>query len=188
MTGSSDVEIRLASVDDAPALARVHVDAWQAAYRGLVPDSFLRRFTYEWRKKRFRQSLAAHAEETYAVEVGGEIVGLLTVGTARDADLDARRTGEIWGIYLAPAYWRRGIGRRLVAEAERMLRSRGYDEAVLWVLADNGQARQFYKAVGFTFDGQSKEIDLGKRLKAVRYAKHLAGEGQRERGTMGPEA
>lgn len=173
MTDVPDLEIRPATAADAAALARVHVDAWQVAYRGLVPDTMLQRFTYEYREERFRRSLAANAEETYVVELEGEVVGLLTIGIARDPDLDSQRTGEIWGVYLSPGYWRRGIGSRLVALAEQMLQQRGYEDAVLWVLAGNSRARRFYEAVGFGLDGHSKEIELGKPRQAVRYAKQL---------------
>ena len=167
------MNIRPTQAHDAPKLARVHVDSWRAAYRGLVPESYLQRFTYELREERFRQSLATNAEETYMVDLGAEIVGLLTLGAARDADVDADRTGEIWGIYILPEYWRKGIGRRLVEEAERMLKSRGYEIAVLWVLEGNQQARQFYEAMGFTLDGGFKDINWGTPLKAVRYRKAL---------------
>ena len=167
------MDIRPARVEDAPALARVHVDSWRAAYHGLVPDSSLEGFTYEWREGCFREALATGAEETYVIGRDGEIVALLTIGAARDPDLDARRTGEIWGIYISPDHWRRGIGSRLAEEAERILRSRGYEDAVLWVLEANQQARRFYEAMGFSPDGQSKDIDWGTVLKAVRYAKAL---------------
>jgi ribosomal protein S18 acetylase RimI-like enzyme len=117
--------------------------------------------------------LATNAEDTCLVQVDGEVVGFLTLGAARDPDLDVGRTGEIWGIYISPAYWRRGIGKRLAEEAERILKSRGYEDAVLWVLEDNQQARRFYEAMGFSLDGESKTVDWGAPLKAVRYRKAL---------------
>jgi ribosomal protein S18 acetylase RimI-like enzyme len=172
------MEIRPAGVDDAVALARVHVDSWRAAYRGLVPPSSLDAFTYGWREEAFRASLAAGEEETYLVRAEGQTVGLLTIGAARDADLDTARTGEIWGIYISPDHWRRGIGRALAREAESMLRSRGYEDAVLWVLEDNPQARAFYEAMGFALDGQTMELDWGTPLTAVRYRKALSPAGQ----------
>jgi ribosomal protein S18 acetylase RimI-like enzyme len=171
------MEIRPARVDDAPALGRVHVDSWRTAYCGLVPDSSVQAFTCEWREESFRQSLASGAEETYLVHVDGEVVGFLTLGAARDPDLDTDRTGEIWGIYISPGYWRKGIGKRLAEEAERILKSRGYEDAVLWVLDGNQQARRFYEAMGFRLDGESKNVDWETPLKAVRYRKalHLVG-------------
>ena len=167
------MNIRRAQENDAPLLAKVHVDSWQAAYRGLVPDSSLQGFTYQWREEYFRQSLATNAEETYLVEVDEEVVGFLTLGAARDPDLDVSRTGEIWGIYISPDYWRKGVGKRLVEEAERILKSRGYENAVLWVLEGNQQARWFCKAMGFSLDGESKSVNLGTPLKAGRYRKAL---------------
>jgi ribosomal protein S18 acetylase RimI-like enzyme len=171
------MKIRPARVNDAPALARVHVDSWCAAYRGLVPDSFLQRFTYQSREERFRQSLVANAEETYVVQLNEQVVGFLTLGAARDSDVDSKRTGEIWGIYISPDYWRQRIGSRFVEEAESLLKSRRYESAVLWVLEGSQQARRFYEAMGFHLDGESKSIKWGIPLKAVRYCKALpAGE------------
>jgi ribosomal protein S18 acetylase RimI-like enzyme len=172
------MEIRPARVNDAPVLSRVHVDSWRAAYGGLVPDSSLQAFTNEWREESFRQSLVTGAEETYLVQVEGQVVGFLTLGAARDPDLDTSRTGEIWGIYISPGYWRKGIGRRLAEEGERMLQSKGYEDAGLWVLEDNQQARRFYEALGFGLDGESKNIDWGTPLKAVCYRKALQPVGQ----------
>jgi len=162
-----------ARISDAPVYARIHVDSWRAAYRELIPDSYIERFTYELREQRFRQSLAANAEETYLIQQNDQVVGILTLGVARDSDVDVHRTGEIWGIYLSPNYWRKGIGRQVVREAESMLQARGYETIILWVLEKNQQARQFYEAMGFSADGASKSIDWGTPLKAVRYRKVL---------------
>jgi uncharacterized protein YndB with AHSA1/START domain len=102
------------------------------------------------------------------------VVGLLTLGACRDADLDGTSSGEIWGIYVAPDHWRQGIGRRFVHVAERLLAARGYDQATLWVLSGNEEARRFYEKMGFRLDGGTKTIVLGEPLEAVRYRKPLA--------------
>ena len=167
------MNIRRAQERDAPSLAKVHVDSWHAAYRGLVPDSVLQGFTYQSRTEHFRQSLAADSEETYLVEEDGSVMGFLVLGTCRDSDLNVDCTGEIWGIYISPDYWRKGLGKRLLEQAQSLLRSRGYEEAVLWVLERNQQARRFYEAMGFSLDGGTKDVNLGIPLKAVRYRKAL---------------
>lgn len=56
-------------------------------------------------------------------------------------------------------------------EAERALQSRGCQDIVLWVLEDNAAARQFYEAMGFHLDGESRIVELGKPLTVVRYKK-----------------
>ena len=167
------MNIRLATVDDATALAKIHVESWLKAYRGIVPDAHLHGFTVERRTERFRQSLADNSEETYVAELDGQILGFLTLGDCRDSDVDHSTTGEIWGIYLSPQHWRKGIGRFLAKQGESMLASRGCSVATLWVLEANGQARRFYEAMGFETDGATKEVELGAPLKAVRYRKKL---------------
>ena len=169
----TSMNIRRAQENDAPALARVHVDSWRAAYRGIVPDSFLQGFTYRRREERFRQSLRTNFEETYAIEEDGVIIGFVTLGICRDDDVDPARTGEIWGVYISPVHWRKGVGRHLADYAQAELKSRGYEEATLWVLDENSDARRFYEALGFAPDGATKEVNLGEPLKAVRYRKRL---------------
>lgn len=158
---------------DAPKLAQVHVDSWQVAYKGIVPDAFLRGFTYQKREKAFRLALESKSEETYFIEEDDRAVGILTIGASRDEDLDPSTCGEIWGIYISPDYWRCGIGRRLVQEAERILQSRGFQKIVLWVLEGNTAARSFYEVVGYDLDGATREVELGVSLNVVRYAKVL---------------
>jgi ribosomal protein S18 acetylase RimI-like enzyme len=169
----SPIEIRRATPDDALALATLHIDSWRSAYRGFVPTSYLDGLDYDQRTARFRESLAARAEETYLAEGDGDILGFLTVGPCRDEDVDGEVTGEIWGIYLAPQHWRKGIGTALCRYGEQLLRARGYRQAVLWVFADNDQARRFYEAMGFVADGASKVLRPGAPLEAVRYRKGL---------------
>jgi len=167
------MQLSPARISDVPVLARIHADSWRAAYRGLIPDSYLERFTYQRREESFRQSLAANAEETYLIQQNDQVVGLLTLGAARDSDVDIHCTGEIWGIYLSPSTWRKGIGKQVVQAAEAMLQARGCETIVLWVLEKNQQARRFYEAMGFNADGASKSIDWGVPLKAIRYRKVL---------------
>lgn len=165
--------IRPATINDVPDLARVHIDSWQATYGKLVPEYSLQRFSYQRREECFRTSLTTGKEETFLVQMEQRIVGFLTLGAARDTDLDVSCTGEIWGIYISPDYWRRGIGKKLTEEAETIFKNRKFNRIVLWVLESNQPARRFYEALGYSPDGETKYIDRGTPLKAIRYAKNL---------------
>ena len=171
--GVEDLALRLATPPDAPALAEIHVSAWHEAYRGIVPEPTLEQFTVEGRTRRFREFLADPSAETYVAEHDSRIVGFLTLGGCRDADLQRGSTGEIWGIYILPEYWRRGIGRFLCEQGQSMLASRDFAIATLWVLEANLPARRFYEAMGFKSDGATKELTLGIPLTAIRYRKNL---------------
>jgi ribosomal protein S18 acetylase RimI-like enzyme len=165
--------IRAATPDDATDLAKLHVDSWRAAYAGLVPADHLRKLDYEKRSARFREGLIGKTEETYVFDGPAGIHGFVSLGACRDDDVDCTQVGEIWGIYLAPQHWRKGVGSTLCRHAEDLLRSRNYCECVLWVFDGNSQARRFYEAMGFRTDGASKMLNPGAPLKAVRYRKAL---------------
>ena len=167
------MNIRRAECRDAVVLAKVHIDSWRSAYRGLVPDSHLDSLDYDRRAQCFCEALAAGVEETYVAEDDQGVLGFLTLGACRDPDLAGEPVGEIWGIYLAPRHWRKGIGRLLCRRSEEMLASRHYAQVILWVFEGNHAARQFYEAMGFATDGASKVLSPGAPLKALRYRKLL---------------
>jgi hypothetical protein len=49
--------IRRATLEDAAAIARVRVDTWRTAYRGIVPDEFLDNMSYEGNESRWAEML-----------------------------------------------------------------------------------------------------------------------------------
>ena len=165
-------EIRWAQEQDARDLGAIHSSSWKIAYKNIVPDKFLDRITAEQRADYFRDAIKNGKEETAVIEVDEQIVGFTTLGRSRDEDLSTE-CGEIWGIYLSPSYWRKGIGSILLSWGQEELASRGISKVTLWVLEDNKNARDFYERMGFTFDGTVKIIDLGKTLREIRYEKTL---------------
>lgn len=68
-----------------------------------------------------------------------------------------------WLNYLAvaPDHRRRGLGRQLVAEAERRLRELGCPKINLQVRHSNASAMAFYRRLGFAVD---EVTSMGKRL------------------------
>jgi GNAT superfamily N-acetyltransferase len=58
---------------------------------------------------------------------------------------------ELDGLFVEPTYWRHGIGRALVEQAERIARADG--AANLWVTA-NTRALGFYDSCGFVTVGE----------------------------------
>jgi ribosomal protein S18 acetylase RimI-like enzyme len=155
---------------DAAAIARVHVDTWRTAYRGIVSDEHLRSLSYESAAKRVGERLSRQAETGFislvAVWEDGEIVGFAEAGAERKGvpGFD----GEIYGIYVLEAYQGKGIGRALVGGAARELARAGFSSAILWVLEANA-ARGFYEALG----GASIKTDTvsigGEELPVVSY-------------------
>jgi GNAT superfamily N-acetyltransferase len=152
--------LRRAVVGDELAVAEVHVGSWQAAYRGLLPESYLARLDLVERAKRY--TFAADGSDSPLTTVAvadATICGFTTVGPARDAD--AEGVGELYAIYVDPSWWGRGVGRALIGEARRLLVQRGHTEAVLWVLAGNSRAEGFYRGDGWRLDGSARREKIG---------------------------
>jgi hypothetical protein len=73
--------VRFATVDDAEAVGRVHVTAWRAAYRGLLPDELLDRLDPATRASTWRDGLAAGEVELLLIDDDrGTVVGIATSG------------------------------------------------------------------------------------------------------------
>jgi len=166
--------IRQASPDDALRIATIHVEAWRVAYRGIVPDEYLRSLSVERRHLGWRQILEVAEESIWVAEDGERALGWISASRSRDVDA-AQSTGEIWAIYVDPVCWGKGVGRALFAAAEQDLRRGGFTEATLWVLKDNERALRFYTSIGLVHDpcGDRVEHVGGKALVEVRLRKQL---------------
>ena len=167
MSQSGAIEIRRATVEDIPAIARVHVDAWRTAYRGIVPDEYLDGLTYEGRERMWRSVLGEFADRhvAYVADHGTEgVIGFALCGETREPGVDA----ELFAIYLLDRHQRRGFGRRLFAAAAADLLAQGRRSLVLWVLADN-PSRRFYEAIGGRPLRSKSEEFGGARLEEVAY-------------------
>lgn len=163
-----NIKIRWAVYDDAEDLGTIHSQGWKAAYKNIIPDKVLRLITAQERKKRFEEAIIDKTQETAVLTKDNKVIGFCTLGANRDEDLDDSY-GEIWGIYLLPQYWGRGLGKALINWGIQELAQRGYDKISLWVLKDNIIARNFYEKIGFLFDGTVKDIEIGRLLREVRY-------------------
>jgi ribosomal protein S18 acetylase RimI-like enzyme len=155
--------IRRATPDDARAIAEVHVRAWQAGYRGVVPEAHLRSLSVERREEAWRQALTEQSSDVRVAEEGGRILAWISAGESRDDDASAGM-GELWAVYVDPPCWRRGLGRALWQQAEAHLRGAGYSAVTLWVLRDNAVALRFYEALGFAREpdqASDKTIEIG---------------------------
>jgi ribosomal protein S18 acetylase RimI-like enzyme len=162
--------VRHATTEDAEAIGRVHVRAWQAAYRGQVPDQYLDSLDPMTRSRKWRDVIAEGRRTILVSEADGAVVGFCSLAASGDADLAREQVGEITAIYVDPVHWRRGHGRALMEAARVAARASGYERLTLWVLRSNEAARAFYESHGFEADGAEKLDELfGVPLHVVRY-------------------
>jgi GNAT superfamily N-acetyltransferase len=170
------VIIRAALPPDAADIARIHVEAWRAAYIRIVPQAVLDRLSIDRRQQFWANRLADPDESrTFVAVRDGRIAGF--AGTGRPADPEhSRDTAELATIYLLPEVWRLGVGRLLMRRSTDDLAERGFSSAILWVLTDNDRGRRFYEAVGWQADGRVQMLDFdGTPVEEMRYRIDLRG-------------
>lgn len=160
--------IRRATESDAAGIARVQVETWRAAYADVLPAETLADIDVDRRAEQWRGWLGG-ASSTFVGEVDGEVRGFAGVGEAREE----QGVGELYTIYVLPGEWGTGLGTRLIERAEEELRARGFDRALLDVLADNPRARRFYERQGWRSTEAFRSTFLGHDVELARYRKEL---------------
>ncbi len=156
-------DIREATPDDVPEIARIHVDGWRETYSGIIPDDHLQSLTYEEREKMWSRGIPAHRKVgtpiLVAEEDDGMIVGFAVAGRS-NSSLDGY-DGELFAIYVHCDRKGRGIGKLLMGESAARLLSVGFTSMMLWVLRDNPTAG-FYEHLG-AHRITSRTVEIGKK-------------------------
>ena len=148
------IDIRPARPSDAADIASVHDDAWRYAYRGIIPGRELERMV-ERRGAAWWQSAIERGSRVLVMTAGEEIAGYASFGKNRAGMLPVK--GEIYELYIRPAYQGVGLGRKLFSACRNDMRSRGIDGFAVWALQDNDRACDFYRAVGGTAAARGSE-------------------------------
>lgn len=140
------LDIRLARQDDAADVAQVYIDSWHDTYPGVLPSALLRAMTPKGQTTRWLAAIRAQGREKVLVADSRHgIVGMASLGPARDKALGF--DGEVYTLYVDPAYFGMGVGRALLKGAFSTLRQDGMSSCVIWAHARN-HARFFYEAMG----------------------------------------
>jgi len=163
--------LRPARPQDALAVAGVHVRAWQAGYRGLLPDAYLDGLRAEDRARRYTfDQTDSDRPQTIVAEVDDAILGFATTAPAQDVP----GAGELAALHVDPAAWRRGIGAALIAAARARLVDLGYGSAVLWLMVGNHRAAHFYQADGWIVEGAPRTAEVwGAHIEEILYQRAL---------------
>lgn len=165
--------IREALTDDAAGLAEVHVAAWKAAYKGLMPGSALNNLSVEQRTKDWQEWLTeTNPVKTLVAEQDNRIIAFCAFGPAREDN----NAVEIYVMNIHPDYWRQGYGRSLYEETVKQVQSKSITKILLWTLKTNTRSHQFYESLGFKADGKERtDSELTSTpLHEVRYIKELS--------------
>lgn len=165
--GERAFTIDIPTLADVPALARVHVRGWEAAYGHVLHgEQWFGAPAIERRLRHWTAWLTPGTPEADSGEfrIGrdedGTPVGLAASWPPRDPEPVRER--ELSVLYVDEAWFGSGLGRALV---EALL---GDEPASLWVAEDNPRARRFYEKLGFAPDGARHIDELWPDLPDIR--------------------
>ena len=156
--------IRRARAMDADAIAKVHVQSWQEAYRGLLPQPYLDQLSLAAHGRQWRRTLA-DGGWAFVAQWEDRVVGFGSGGLSR-----GRRdvSGELYLLYVLRACHGRGIGRAVFDACHYELARCGHHGMLVWVLAQN-PARRFYERLGGEPAGESEVALAGVRLRETAF-------------------
>ncbi|RDS84926.1 GNAT family N-acetyltransferase [Dyella monticola] len=166
--------LRAAEPEDALAVARVHVRAWQVGYRHLLSGEYLAQLRPEERALRYDFATNDTRRPMTLVAVENDAIrGFATIAPARDSDITDH--GELCALYVDPDAWGRGVGTALLAAARQRLVELGFRHAVLWLLNGNTRAARLYRADGWSPDGLARTDRIwGIDVDEIRFRRPLA--------------
>ncbi|MEM8483900.1 MAG: GNAT family N-acetyltransferase [Bacteroidota bacterium] len=172
----SATKIRAGLSEEWPAIAQLHSQSWEIAYRDILSNAFLdnhvlaNRMQY-W-ETRFKAGIPDHTFIRVA-EQGDRLVGLVCAVAGAD---------PVWGtlidnLHVLPGSQQRGLGRQLIQQAAQWVLGRP-DVSVpteapmyLWVYRENVRARTFYEKVhGEAVEEKTEPQPDGSMAPIVRYA------------------
>ncbi len=170
------ITFRLGIAADWEAVAQLHTKSWQAAYRGILSDTFLDEALWDNRMHYWASRFNDGIPEPIFLCIAEEekqMVGF--VCAVADADPD-------WGtlidnLHVLPTVQQRGLGRQLMQHAARWVLERAasrppaVNPMYLWVYRDNTKARTFYERVyGEPVETKTDQQPDGGMAAIVRYA------------------
>jgi len=138
-------DLRPATEDDIPALARLWHRGWHEAHAAYTPEALTRLRTVEDFARRLRQALAD-------IRMAG--------ATLRPLGFCVIRDDELYQLFVSPEARGSGLAARLLAEGEARLAARGVGVARLDIGMGNHRAARFYARHGWEETGTVEtEVD-----------------------------
>lgn len=162
MGAMSDVSVRIAWADDAPAIAAVQLRTWRETYAGVVPADALPT-DVEAAAAAWHASLSRPRDARNRVLVALErntVVGFAITSPASDPDCDPVADAELAELTVDPARRGQGHGSRLLQAAVDTLQADRFTRVVLWAIASDDTLRGFLTSAGWAPDQAHRELDL----------------------------
>jgi GNAT superfamily N-acetyltransferase len=161
--------IREATINDIHGIAKVHVDAWNTTYKGIVPEEHLKSKTCKGQEEKWLKRIFNNIDSKEFLYVAEyEKSGIVGFACGSAENDDSKFKGAIRAIYILKEFQRQGIGKKLVRVlVERMNRAK-VGNLIIWAFEQNPSCA-FYEHIGGQKAYESNVVVGGKELTEVGY-------------------
>jgi GNAT superfamily N-acetyltransferase len=160
---SANIRLRTAASADRDALVDLirTLNVYEAAITGdrLVTQAAAERYYFG-----LIERVAKQEGRLLVAEADRRVIGMLGLIVQEDQVFvreDVRRHGYVCDLVVDEAWRGKGIGRLLLAEAERCTREKGVKRLVIGVMAGNDGAERLYAELGFSVYAKAMMKPLG---------------------------
>jgi len=160
------VDLHIANMHDAEAIARIHVETWRSTYAGLLPDNLLVGMSFEKQTKMWQRMLRGGETVIVAEDPRYGIIGFGSYGPNRSTR--SKFSGEVYTLYMLPDFQGLSIGQGLLRALFGALAREGHETALIWVLATN-PSRFFYEAMGGKAIASRNTSMAGQPMREIGY-------------------
>ncbi len=162
--------IRPLEENDIEMVCSIVNDNWKHVYAGYVNPLLLDENGCAERARHLKSDFTTHRLSEYVWEEDHQVAAMLSIGDTADTDIPG--AFEIWRIYVAAPFQKKGIGRSLLDFAEQQAKEQGRKKIVIWAFKGNYRAVSFYQKYGYCIN---KEEYLGVPYFAmgIRFVKEI---------------
>ncbi len=161
--------IREATFNDILEVAKLHVDSWNKAYKGIISQDYLDSMKNNLEKRIARMKDEFNLRKMIVAMINNEIVAFSEFVLTNDFSKDLNIDCELCGLYVKNKYLKLGIGTKLFNYVKDIFISNNKKTMGLWCLKDNEKAIKFYKNKGGTIIKEKKFTLAGKEYIEVAF-------------------
>ena len=150
-----DYIIRKVVQGDEVSLAYIQTESWKAAFKGIIPDDLLKKYTeISPVITMYQKLLDDNRGNGYILEIDGKPHCIAWWDATREVDMQGY--AELICIHSLQDNWRKGYGNKMMERVLRDVKEAGFTKIMLWVFEENKNAIKFYEANGFEASGRKQ--------------------------------
>ena len=149
--------IRKVALGDEAVLAFIQTESWKAAFKHILSDELLAKYTDIGRAtEMYKGLLQENKGNGYILSIDGKPHCIAWWDASREKDMPG--FAELICIHSLQENWGHGYGGKMMDRLLSDMSDAGYSKVMLWVVEDNERARKFYEAKGFHATDKVKPV------------------------------